>query len=59
MTADQAGISYADQLSTLLKAAPYFIDYALTLFQEGDETDYRAASKGLNMTFGSASGTSM
>ncbi len=53
--ADQAGFSYADQLSLLLKAAPLFIDYALTLFQEGNpNNDFNAVSNAINRAFGSA-----
>ena len=53
--ADQAGFSYADQLSALLKGAPLFIDYALTLFQEvNPHNDFNGASNAINRWFGSA-----
>ena len=53
--ADQAGFSYADQIALLLKAAPLFIDYALTLFQESNPNDdYNKAANAFNKAFGSA-----
>jgi RHS repeat-associated protein len=52
--ADEAGFSFADQVTLLLKAAPCFIDYALTLFQEGDNGDYGKAADAFNQFFGSA-----
>jgi RHS repeat-associated protein len=56
--ADQAGFSYADQIALLLKAAPLFIDYALTLFQESNpNNDYTAAANAFNKAFGSADST--
>jgi RHS repeat-associated protein len=55
MAADQAGFSYADQVSLLLKAAPLFIDYALTLFEEANPNDdYNKAANAFNQAFGSA-----
>lgn len=53
--ADQAGFGYADQISMLLKAAPYFIDYVFTLFQEGNPNNwYNDAANWLNQACGSA-----
>ena len=53
--ADQAGFSYADQLSLLLKAAPLFVDYALTLFEEiNPNNDFNKVSNAINRAFGSA-----
>jgi hypothetical protein len=52
--ADQAGFSYADQVTLLLKAAPLFLDYALTLFQEGDVSDYQGVATSFNKFFGSS-----
>jgi RHS repeat-associated protein len=55
MAADQAGFSYADQLALLLKGAPIFIDYALTLFQEANPNeDYNKVANAINSAFGSA-----
>jgi len=51
---DQAGFSYADQLALLLKAAPYFIDLALTLYSEMDPNDFTSDQAWLNKAFGSA-----
>ena len=48
------GYSFADQVTLLLKAAPCFIDYALTLFQEGDADDYGKAADAFTQFFGSA-----
>jgi RHS repeat-associated protein len=53
--ADQAGFSYADQIALLLKGAPFFIDYALTLFQEiNPNNDYYKVADAINQAFGSA-----
>lgn len=55
MAADQAGFSYAHQLSMLIGAAPYFIDYAATFIQIVDPSDYSQVEIGFNNAFGSAS----
>jgi hypothetical protein len=53
--ADQAGFSYADQISLLFKGAPWFIDFAETLFQEiNPNNDYNKAANAFNNFFGSA-----
>ncbi len=53
--ADQAGFSYADQVSLLFKAVPFFIDFAETLFQEvNPNNDYNKAANAFNQFFGSA-----
>ncbi len=54
MASDQAGFSYAHQLSMLLGAAPYFIDYAFALAQLVDPSGYSAAEVWFNNGFGSA-----
>jgi RHS repeat-associated protein len=52
---DEAGFSYADQVALLLKAAPLFVDFALTIFQVGNFDDtYNEAANALNRAFGSA-----
>ena len=52
--ADQAGFSYADQVSLLMKAVPYFVDYAFTLFQEGYPNDWDWLGNQINQAFSSA-----
>jgi hypothetical protein len=53
--ADQAGFSYADQIALLFKGAPWFIDYAETLFQEANPNDdFNKAANAFNKAFGSA-----
>jgi RHS repeat-associated protein len=55
---DQVGFSYADQIALLFKAAPWFIDYAETLFQEGNpNNDFNAAAAWVNKHFGTADTT--
>jgi RHS repeat-associated protein len=55
MASDQAGFSYAHQLSFLLGAAPYFVDYAVTLFNILDPTDFSKTETAFNNAYGSAS----
>jgi RHS repeat-associated protein len=55
MALDQAGFSYAHQLSLLLGAAPYFIDYAATMAQIVDPTGVSSFEQGFNRAFGSGS----
>ena len=55
MAMDQAGFSYAHQLSLLFGAAPYFIDYAITMAQIVDPTGSATFEQGFNKAFGSAS----
>jgi RHS repeat-associated protein len=57
MALDQAGFSYAHQLSLLLGAAPYFIDYAATMAQIVDPTGVGTFEQGFNRAFGSGSPT--
>src|SRR5262249_39792700 len=53
--ADQAGFSYADQISMLFKGAPWFADLAETIFQEvNPRNDYNKAGNAFNSAFGSA-----
>ncbi|MGA2736451.1 MAG: toxin TcdB middle/N-terminal domain-containing protein [Bryobacteraceae bacterium] len=53
--ADQAGFSYADQISLLFKGAPWFVDLAETIFQEiNPNNDYGKAANAFNQAFGSA-----
>ena len=54
MVADQAGFSYADQVGMIIKGAPYFIDYAYTLFTEADPGESDKVNKAFNEAFGSA-----
>jgi RHS repeat-associated protein len=54
MIADQAGFSYADQVGMIIKGAPYFIDYAYTLFTEADPGESDKVNKAFNEAFGSA-----
>jgi RHS repeat-associated protein len=55
MALDQAGFSYAHQLSILIGAAPYFIDYFATLIQIMNPTGFAKFETGFNNAFGSAS----
>jgi RHS repeat-associated protein len=57
MAMDQAGFSYAHQLFFLVGAAPYFIDYAATMWQIADQSGQNSFEKGFNNAFGSASPT--
>jgi hypothetical protein len=54
MASDQAGFSYAHQLSFLIGAAPYFVDYAVTLFSIIDPTDFDKVQVAFNNAYGSA-----
>jgi hypothetical protein len=55
LAADQAGFSYADQISLLFKTAHWFIDFAETVFQElNPNNDYNKAANAFNQFFGSA-----
>src|SRR5262249_1957500 len=54
MASDQAGFSYAHQLSFLVAAAPYFIDYAITMFNILDPTDFNKTETAFNNAYGSA-----
>jgi hypothetical protein len=50
--ADQAGFSYAQQLSVLFKAAPWFVDFAEEIFQDvNPNNDYNAAANAINKEF--------
>jgi hypothetical protein len=55
MAMDQAGFSYANQLFLLLGAAPYFIDYAATMWLIADQKGLDSFEAGFNRAFGSAS----
>ncbi len=55
MAMDQAGFSYAHQLFLLIGAAPYFIDYAATMWQIADPSGLDSFEVGFNHAFGSAS----
>jgi hypothetical protein len=55
MAMDQAGFSYVHQLSLLIGAAPYFIDFAFALWQFMDKGSYDSAELAFNSAFGSAS----
>jgi hypothetical protein len=57
MAADQAGFSYAHQLSLLIGAAPYFIDYAINMWQILDPQGSAKFEVGFNNAFGSGSAT--
>jgi hypothetical protein len=53
--ADQMGFSYADQLSLLLKAAPYFTDFLWTLWSETNPNNsYDKFGNWFNKAYGSA-----
>ena len=55
MASDQAGFSYAHQLSILIGAAPYFIDYAAKLEQIMNPGGTDRFETGFNQAFGSGS----
>ncbi|AIO85462.1 FG-GAP/YD repeat-containing protein [Burkholderia pseudomallei] len=55
MALDQAGFSYAHQISLLLGAAPYFIDYAATMAQIVDANGVNNFEMAFNNAFGSGS----
>jgi len=55
MAMDQAGFSYAHQLFLLLGGAPYFIDYAATMWLISDQKSLDTFEAGLNRAFGSGS----
>ncbi|WP_038708579.1 RHS repeat-associated core domain-containing protein, partial [Burkholderia thailandensis] len=55
MALDQAGFSYAHQISLLLGAAPYFIDYAATMAQIVDASGVNNFEMAFNNAFGSGS----
>jgi RHS repeat-associated protein len=57
MAMDQAGFSYAHQLFLLLGAAPYFIDYAATMWSIADQGGLDNFETGFNRAFGSGSPT--
>jgi hypothetical protein len=55
MAADQLGYSYADQVFMLSKAAPWGIDYLVTMFQETNVlASYTWLTDHGNQLFGSA-----
>jgi RHS repeat-associated protein len=52
---DQVGFSYADQVTLLFKAAPWFVDFAMTLFQETNPDDaYNKSANSVNQFYSSA-----
>ena len=53
MALDQGGLSYAHQISLLLGAAPYFIDYAATMAQIVDANGVNNFEMAFNRAFGS------
>ena len=55
MALDQAGFSYAHQLSYLIGAAPYFIDVAAAVWQIVHSSGYDSTEVSFNNAFGSAS----